>query len=255
MLTELTSAQRELLRPLFADLGSRLHGCVEAVYGGDFGRAWANDPIVPAVAIAHVDFWFVAGDARLPEASEALRMVPERGTIVTAGGRWDTVVRQTLSGTIKESIRTAMSTPPPESWDRERLRALVASLPDGYSIRRPSAADIDSFWAVEKDLIGNFVTPQRFLERGLGFGIWFDGRYVAGCSSYTLANRKLEIEIDTHPAFRRRGLARAVAAAMILHCLAQGVEPCWDAHNPESAALALQLGFVSPQPYTVFRVK
>ena len=62
------------------------------------------------------------------------------------------------------------------------------------------------------------------------------------------------MEIDTHPDFRRRGLARSVAATMILHCLDEGIEPCWDAHNPESAALALQLGFVDPQAYTVFVV-
>jgi predicted GNAT family acetyltransferase len=77
---------------------------------------------------------------------------------------------------------------------------------------------------------------------------------VAGCSSYTLANNKLEIEIDTHPDHRRKGLARAVAAALILYCLDAGIEPCWDAHNPESAALAEQLGFTDPTPYEVFVV-
>jgi hypothetical protein len=45
-----------------------------------------------------------------------------------------------------------------------------------------------------------------------------------------------------------------VAAALILHCLDAGIEPCWDAHNPESAALALQLGFTDPMPYEVFVV-
>jgi GNAT superfamily N-acetyltransferase len=253
MLTELASGQHENLRPLFANFGSRLHGCVEAVFSGNFGRAWANDPIAPTVALAHLDFWFVAGDLRLADASETVRMVPERGTIVTAGGPWDVLVRETLGANIRTFTRTAMATPSPEAWDRHALRAFVASLPDRYSIRRPSVVDIDQFLSLEKDLIANFVSPQRFLDRGIGFGVWFDNRCVSGCSSYTLANRKLEIEIDTHPDFRRRGLARAVASAMILHCLDQGIEPCWDAQNPESVGLALQLGFVSPQPYAVFR--
>ena len=255
MITELAPAQHEHLRPLFADFGPRLHGCIEAVFSGDFGTAWADQPIAPAVALAQVDFWFVAGDPRLPEASEALRMVPEGGTIVTAGGAWDRLVRQALGTNARRSTRTAMSTPPTDAWDRAGLRAIAASLPDGHSIRRATAADIDSFVALERDLVVNFASSQRFLERGLGFGVWFDGRYVAGCSSYTLANGKLEMEIDTHPEFRRRGLARAVGAAMILHCLDQDIEPCWDAYNRRSVGLALQLGFLSPEPYAVFRVR
>ena len=30
------------------------------------------------------------------------------------------------------------------------------------------------------------------------------------------------------------------------------LEPCWDAHNDISAALAVKLGFVNPQPYTSY---
>lgn len=254
MLMELTPAQHQHLRPLFVDFGTRLHGCVEAIFSGGFGRAWADDSGRPTVAVAHLDFWFVAGDHTTPGAVEALRMVPEGGTIVTAGRVWDELVRKTLGAKVSEHTRTAFSTPRTDAWNRHRLREAASSLPDGFSIRRVTAADIDSFSAVDKDLITNFGTIERFLEAGLGFGVWFDGRYIAGCSSYTLANGKLEIEIDTHPDFRRRGLARAVAATIILYCLDHAIEPCWDAHNTESGALAEQLGFVDPRPYTVLRV-
>ncbi|MBW4622041.1 MAG: GNAT family N-acetyltransferase [Cyanosarcina radialis HA8281-LM2] len=54
---------------------------------------------------------------------------------------------------------------------------------------------------------------------------------------------------QTHDGFRRRGLARAVAAAMVLYCLDRGLEPCWDAANEPSSALARQLGFRSMGKY------
>ena len=65
------------------------------------------------------------------------------------------------------------------------------------------------------------------------------GRFVSGCSSYTSSRQKLEFEIQTHPDFRRRGLATAATSAMILHCIDRGLEPCWAAHNQVSAAAGI----------------
>jgi len=86
-------------------------------------------------------------------------------------------------------------------------------------------------------------------------GILHQGRFVSGASSGAVGGGKLEIEIQTHRQFRRRGLARAVAAALILYCLEHGIEPCWDAANEPSAALARQLGFHSTGKYVAYRLK
>ena len=254
VLHELTSIDRERLRPLFAGFRGRLHGCVEAIFTGRFGRAWADDPAAPTVALAHIYFWFVAGDPRGAASAQALGMVPSGGTIVTPGGAWDELVRQTLGACVGERTRTGFSNPTNGAWDRHRLRAMSASLPSGYSMRRVTAGDVESFARMEPDFIANFGSRAHYLAEGIGFGVWQGSRCVAGCSSYTLANGKLEIEIDTDPAFRRRGLARAAAATMILHCLDHRIEPCWDAHNAESAALAVQLGFRDADAYAVFVV-
>ena len=248
---ELAPEQHERLRPLFAGFGSRLHGCVEAIFSGDFGRAWADDPVTPTVAVANIDFWFVAGDAGVAAATEAIRMTPVRGTIVTAGGAWDDVVRATLGDELTERTRIGFAAPEPDAWDRERLREMAAAAPDGFAIRRITPDNVAPFVEVASDFVHHFRTREAYFAQGVGFGVFAGDRCVAGCSSYTIANGKLEIEIDTHPDFRRRGLARAVAATMILHCIDAGIEPCWDAHNPESAALAVQLGFVDPEAYTV----
>ena len=41
---------------------------------------------------------------------------------------------------------------------------------------------------------------------------------------------------------------------MIEYCLERGLEPCWDAHNDISAALAAKLAFIEPAPYTAYEV-
>ena len=251
---ELSPEHHPGLRPLFSDFGLRLHGLIEAVCSPDFGRAWVDDPVSPSVAVSQIDFWIVGGDPGAAAAAEALRMAPTSGTIITAGEAWDDLVRETLGAGVRERTRTGFATPHPQAWDRARLREMAASLPEGFAIRRVTAESLGTFLDVAKDFTSNWRSPEACLAHGVGFGVFEGDRCVAGCGSFTLAGKRLEVEIDTEPGYRRRGLARAVAAALILHCLEAGIEPCWDAHNPESAALALQLGFVEPCPYTVFVV-
>ena len=86
-------------------------------------------------------------------------------------------------------------------------------------------------------------------------GIVHQGRFVSGACSAAVGGGKFEIEIQTHQHFRRRGLARAVAAALILYGLEHGMEACWDAANEPSSALARQLGFHPTGKYEAYRLK
>ena len=60
---------------------------------------------------------------------------------------------------------------------------------------------------------------------------------VAGASSYTVYDGGIEIQIDTQLKHRRKGLAAACGAKLILECLERGLYPSWDAHDRRSAAL------------------
>ncbi len=52
---------------------------------------------------------------------------------------------------------------------------------------------------------------------GLGVVIRKDGRLAAGASSYTAYRGGIEIEIDTKKEYRRKGLACACGARLILN--------------------------------------
>jgi GNAT superfamily N-acetyltransferase len=71
-------------------------------------------------------------------------------------------------------------------------------------------------------------------------------------SSYTVYNGGIEIEVDTKPEFRRKGLAAACSARLILECLQRELYPSWDAHDLRSVALAEKLGYHADDPYTVY---
>ena len=106
--------------------------------------------------------------------------------------------------------------------------------------------------AWSKDLCGNFRDGDDFVRRGLGIIALQDGIPVAGASSYTIHDGGVEIEIDTRPDQRRKGLALSCGARLILNCLDRGFVPSWDAHNLPSVSLAEKLGYRLRAPYQAY---
>ena len=71
------------------------------------------------------------------------------------------------------------------------------------------------------------------------------GELVGGASSYTCYSGGYELQVETREDMRRRGVALACCARLILTCLDRGLYPSWDAANLESVALARRLGYRS----------
>ena len=71
----------------------------------------------------------------------------------------------------------------------------------------------------------------------------YDNKIVGGASSYTRYHQGIEVQIAIAPEFRRRGLAKACAAKLLLKCYEQSLYPNWDAANPASEELAKSLGY------------
>jgi len=266
MLQEVTASDLDRMRPLFADLPG-LHGCAHAALEGTMGGVYANDVRRPTAALIDLDFYFLGGDPGSPDTERGRRYMPggdahsasaERilrefalPASIIAGPDWEPLLRRVWGDALLTHTRVAFS---PGDWDRNHLRAFGDALPGGMSVRRIASQDAHRFEDLAESLVYNFDSLDDFIERGVGFGIQHQGRFISGCSSFAISSHSLEFEIQTHPGYQRRGFATATAAAMIEHCLDQGLEPCWDAHNSMSAALATKLGFADPRPYTAYEL-
>ena len=89
-----------------------------------------------------------------------------------------------------------------------------------------------------------FPTALDFVEHGLGFGaVTASGVIASAATSYTLSSRYLEVAIATRAAYRGRGLAMVVGAALMAAALARNLVPAWSASNPVSKRLAERLGY------------
>ena len=107
---------------------------------------------------------------------------------------------------------------------------------------------------VTRDFVSAFESKDSYLELGRGFVILKDGRIVSGASSYTRYQEGIEIEVDTIPEERRKGLATICCSVLILKCLEEGLYPSWDAHNMNSVHLAEKFGYEFDHEYVAYEV-
>ena len=252
VLIELDSGNRTSLRKLF-DRYPYIHGSVAAVIEGGMGRVFADAQEEPQVALAVLDFHFLAGDPLHANAPLLFKLLQPGNVVIAPTPAWRHLVTATYPDALTVYRREAFQA---GQFDTDRLGRFSQALPGGFELRQVSPEEVAQFATdLGRSLIYNFRSHEEFITRGVGMGILHQGRFVSGACSAAVGGLKYEIEIQTHPQFRRRGLARAVASALILYGLEHGIEPCWDAANEPSSALARQLGFHPTRKYEAYRLK
>lgn len=238
----------EWIAPLFSGwqetmIWSYLQGCM--------GKAEVDDVLSPQSARIDLgDFSFFAG---VPHAGLIAGAKPP--ILVPQNEAWDRVMGRVLAGRAERRFRYAIRKEP-DVFDRAKLEKL-AQVPGPYRLKSFDGElyrqAIKEPWS--RDFCAQFRDEADFLRRGIGIGILHQGKLVAGAASYAVYREGIEIEIDTHPEHRCRGLATACGAALILACLARGLYPSWDAHDLRSVALAEKLGYHMDRPYPVYQRK
>jgi len=251
MPVELQGEERLMLKPLFEKY-PYLHGSAAAAVEGGMGRVYVDNPGNPQAALAMIDFCLFAGRPDAPGVPALFGLLRPDQHVLLPTSAWEQTFRTNFPGRYRTYTREAFQA---GSFDRERLRGFVNSIPAGAELRRVRLEDIPQFTAdLDPALVYNFTSHEDFIARGVGFGIRYNGLFVSGASSAAIGGGKLEVEIQTHRSYFRQGWATAAAAALVLYCLDNGLEPCWDAANPPSAGLAKKLAFISTGPYTAYHL-
>lgn len=224
---------------------------------GVMGAVYADDSDNPQAAMAvHGDFVFLAGKPheeltlyRPAECSpDFIIMVPQND------GWADLIVR--LYGASAKTITRYAIKKEGDIFDREHLKKAAGSLPSGYEMKRMDSQCFKACGTEDwsRDLVSQFADYETFQKLGLGVVVFRDGELAAGASTYARYRDGIEIEIDTKEAHRRKGLAYACGAGLILECLERGLYPSWDAHNRASVALAQKLGYHYDHEYLAYEV-
>ncbi len=228
--------------------------CLQGVMGEIY--ADAREGPVSAMALLG-DFCFLAGVPDLALVRYAAGQCrPDFVIMVPQDERWEAAILEgSKMGKVKTVSRYAIKKET-DVFDRDKLQKIVDGLPEGYVLEM---IDEDLFRRCGKicwcrDLVAQYDDYGLYKKYGLGAVVLKDGELVSGASSYSGYHGGIEIEIDTREDQRRKGLALACGAKLILECLERGWYPSWDAHNMGSVALAEKLGYHLDREYTAYEV-
>lgn len=253
MIYQLNDASRNKIASLFENMNSTM---LLSYLQGYMGEAWVDDLENPTVAQVRIGiFDFFAGDTTSKAAKELLFNLLEHTLAIVDGDDWKKLIETIHEKRIEKFDRFEFEKNP-EQFDSEHLQGYLASLPEGYELKKmdESLVNEDSLQELSPEFTGLFDSTQDFLNRGLGFCIVHKGQVVSGASSYSIYTNGLEIEVATDTDHRKMGLATAVSSALILDCLDKGIYPNWDAANPESLNLGKKLGYILKQRYDTYYI-
>lgn len=224
---------------------------------GHMGEVWVDDVENPTVAQVVVGiFVFYAGDSNAKAVDELLVNLPDYTLVVVNNDEWKKRIETFYRCEVVKFQRYAFKKDA-KYLDVYHIQSFLSKLPKGYELRkidRDIANDL-SFQQLSEDFIYQYGSVDEYVNKSVGYCIMHEGQVVCGASSYSVYDDGIEIEIDTHPKHRRKGLATVAASALILDCLERGKYPCWDAANLESVDLAKKLGYVFKESYDTYYIE
>ncbi len=239
---EIVGAERQSLSPLFTDPRPLSPG-IDMVLENLGGAAFADDATTPrATLLTLAGYAYFGGDASSDGASVLIGLLDDRWRLIIGDQQWLERVQSQVSGTTSINRMTFSR----EALDIDVLRQRSGVLPDATEIVAVDA-DIASRMHLEIEnsgFLGVFQTPEAFMAGAMGFVALRGGKVVCGATAATMSANAVEIQITTSEAAQRQGLATAVSAALIVHCLENGLEPHWSTTNEPSRGLAEKLGYV-----------
>lgn len=224
---------------------------------GIMGKIYADDSNKPTAAMAIIgDFTFFAGKPNIELVSYKPVWCTQTFMImVPQNEHWEHMITQFYGERAKIVSRYAIKKEP-HIFNKRKLEKAAASLPDQYvlSMIDERLYQMCKTEAWSADLVSQFSSYEKYHELGIGVVICKDNLIVSGASSYSRYQNGIEIEIDTKEEYRRRGLAYACGAKLILECLKRNLYPSWDAQNKGSVALAEKLGYHYSHTYTFVEI-
>lgn len=231
---------------------SMIWSCMQKVMGSIYGE----DEEHPKSAMSVLgDFCCFAGEPNEELVKYKSREDQKFIIMVPQDEEWEKLIEGVYGERCKRVTRYA--TKKEENvFDVEKLNEAVKALNPEYRLKM---IDADIFYKCREnewsqDLVSNNPNYASYEELGIGVVALKGEELAAGASAYSRYKQGIEIEVDTKESHRRKGLAYACAAKLILACLEHGLYPSWDAHNKMSIALAEKLGYHYAYDYVAYEV-
>lgn len=253
MVIPIESKKRDSLKPLFEKCRyDRV--LIDSVLEGHFGDAVIDSIDEPQVArLDSGAFTILGGNPKADGVDEILNTAPIY-YVSPQNKEWKQKLEEIYRDRISVLIFTDFTS---ACVSQSNLADLVMMLQPYYEVKRidehlakklPSELGNEYFFE-------NFHSIDDFLSRGIGFCIGCNDKIISAATSMARSSKAIDIEIETLPEHRRKGLGTVVGAKLVAHCLENGIAPRWLAANAESERLAMKLGFQRGETYSTFSIR
>ncbi len=233
---------------------------IDCAIEDQMGSAFVDDAHMPSAFLVEQGgfFAYLAGDPHTTAARELAAALSGPKIIMPSAvsGRdpWTSLLHDAHGASLIAIDRYRFSG---HTISGAGLQGLLDQSPHRDAIQRIDANLAQQLYAQPDAYLdlADYDSPHDFCDRSIGYA-FHTGQEGAspragGVAYGSLAcSRGIEVSIFVQPAYRRRGVATALAAALLLHCGQHNMDANWDAANPESCALALRLGYTALGPYT-----
>lgn len=227
---------------------------IESVLEGNFGVAYASSlDHIDLVRLDSGAFTVLSGDPNSGDLNEILNVAPMY-YVTPQNEEWNGKLLSIFGSKVTPLSFTDYL---PRNIQASQLAAYIGNLSPEYNLK---SIDKSNAPKVVREIgndyfFENFHSIEDYLNRGIGYCVIHEKRIVAAATSMAQCSKAIDIEIETIPEYRRRGLGTVVGAKLVLHCLENGIEPKWLAANSESACLAEKLGYSRGETYSTFEIQ
>ena len=244
--------KRSVLIPLFVDyLSQRIF--IHSVLEEYSGIALADSKTDPHVAqLTHPGWAILGGDVTHPVAQKLVQQLSDMW-IIPISDAWRELIFQVHGPHLKQMQGITFS---PKALNLKHLWSLQKRIPFECDIERIDISLASQLKNEGLSSLPGFSSLADFAERGIGFCVRIESRIISHAVSLMQCREGIHIGIETHPDFRNKGLATAIAAKLLVHCIERDIYPHWSAssENAVSIHLAEKLGFVRDTAYETLGV-
>ena len=234
------------------DSHKRMRTVIQSVIELGTGTVSVDSVENPSVAVmVYPPIILLAGNAFAEESTAYIRSIPQMTPVVCPTAEWEQAFRNVWGSRVLRQKRTMLN---PSKLSPESIRSHLEDLPDGFTLERLNGSSVRSLAPELIMPIKNFYGVERFIEEGVGFGVRHNDSIVSVAHTAFPFVADFEVQVTTlnRPEYRRKGLATAVASALIEYSLTNGLMPQWDAANDASVNLALKLGYCDPDEWFIY---
>jgi RimJ/RimL family protein N-acetyltransferase len=223
--------------------------CFAMLNGDTAGRVLTDDlahPMWAAVQeLAYDRGLYLGGDLSMPVVRGVIERARQDGDVVFCF--WP------------DDARFAGWLPPPDYdgeaidfTDRTGDLAPLMRAPEGCDVRRIDAALLRRKSDYEA-IVTSYGSEMAALTKGIGYYLMQGDDILCEAFTGPPVDGMIEVGVETHEPYRRRGYATVTCAHLIQACEAMGYETFWNAaaQNAASIALARRLGYRREQPHRV----